>query len=70
VFYFPKLGPLVSEHVWFVGVMLGFGALYLLGAIEVHYFLFCVVFTSFRISGTYVLRTILRERYDGKDIGL
>jgi phosphatidylglycerophosphate synthase len=70
VFYFPKLGPLVSEHVWFVGAMLGFGALYLLGAIEVHYFLFCVVFTSFRISGTYVLRTILRERYDGKDIGL
>jgi phosphatidylglycerophosphate synthase len=66
-FYFPKLGGLVREHLWFVLSGAGFGALYLLGVIGLHYFVFCVVFTSFRICGTYVLRTIVRERYDGMD---
>jgi phosphatidylglycerophosphate synthase len=70
IFYYPKLGRLVLEHAWFAGLCLGFGALYLCGALDQHYFLFTVVFTSFRICGTYVLRTIVKERYDGKDLGL
>ncbi|MET0388182.1 MAG: CDP-alcohol phosphatidyltransferase family protein [Polyangiales bacterium] len=70
VFFFPKLGHLMTEHCWFVGLGLAFGALFLLGAIDAPYFLFCIVFTSFRISGTYVLRTIVGERYDGKDMVL
>jgi phosphatidylglycerophosphate synthase len=69
-FFYPKLGRLLSEHFWFVGLCAGFAALYLLGAIGLPYFLFCIVFTSFRICGTYVLFTIVKERYDGKDLGL
>jgi phosphatidylglycerophosphate synthase len=70
IFYYPKLGRLVREHLWFVLTCAGFGALYLLGALDLNYFLFAVVFTSFRICGTYVLRTIVRERYDGLDLWL
>jgi phosphatidylglycerophosphate synthase len=70
IFYYPKLGRLVSEHAWFVGTCLGFAALFLWGAIDLRYFLFAVVFTSFRICGTYVLRTIVKQRYDGRDFGL
>lgn len=70
MFYFPRLGRLVTEHFWYVGLCGMFGALFLLGAIDLHYFLFCIVFTSFRISGTYVLRTIVKEPWNGKDLGL
>jgi phosphatidylglycerophosphate synthase len=70
VFYYPMLGRLVRESAWFALTCGGFGVLYWLGAISLHAFLFTVVFTSFRISGTYVLRTIVRQRYDGFDIGL
>ena len=70
IFYYPMLGRLVREHLWFVMLCLGFGSLFLLGAIDLHYFLFAVVFTSFRVCGTYVLRTIVKESYDGRDFGL
>lgn len=66
-FYFPKLGRKVIEHVWFVLPCAGFGAAYLLGFLDLHVFLLTVVFTSFRVCGTYVLRTIVRERYNGFD---
>jgi phosphatidylglycerophosphate synthase len=67
VFYYPKLGKNVIEHVWFILPCAGFGAAYLLGAIDLVFFVFAVVFTSFRVSGTYVLRTIVGERYKGFD---
>jgi phosphatidylglycerophosphate synthase len=70
MFYYPKLKRLVTEHLWFVAICCGFGAAFLLGAIDLHYFLFAVVFTSFRICGTYVLRTIVKEPYDGRDLGM
>jgi phosphatidylglycerophosphate synthase len=70
VVYYPKLGGWVSEHLWFVMVCCGFGALFRLGAIDLQYFLFAVVFTSFRICGTYVLCTIVKEPYAGRDLGL
>jgi phosphatidylglycerophosphate synthase len=69
-FYYPKLGRSVTEHLWFVMVCCGFGALFMVGAIDLRYFLLAVVFTSFRICGTYVLRTIVKEPYDGRDLGL
>ena len=69
-FYYPMLKRLVREHLWFAAIGLGFGALFLWGAIDLHYFLFAVVFTSFRVCGTYVLRTIVKESYDGRDWGL
>lgn len=69
-FYYPKLGKLVVGHLWFVALGFAFGALYLLGALQLHVFLLALVFTSFRLSGTYVLRTIVKERYNGGDLGL
>jgi hypothetical protein len=66
-FFFPMMGRKVIEHVWFVLPCAGFGAAYLLGILNLHVFVFSVVFTSFRVSGTYVLRTIVRERYNGFD---
>ncbi len=66
-FYFPKLGRKVIEHVWFVLPCAGFGAAYMLGFLDLHVFLLTVVFTSFRVCGTYVLRTIVKERYNGFD---
>lgn len=66
-FFYPMLGRKVIEHVWFVLPCAGFGAAYLLGFLDLHVFLLTVVFTSFRVSGTYVLRTIVRERYNGFD---
>jgi hypothetical protein len=69
-FYYPKLGRWITEHLWFVMVCCGFGALFMAGAIDLPYFLFAVVFTSFRICGTYVLRTVVKEPYDGRDLGL
>ena len=69
-FYYPKLGRALGEHFWFVGLCGGFGALYLMGALERHVFLFTVVFTSFRICGTYVLNTITKAPFNGRDLGL
>jgi phosphatidylglycerophosphate synthase len=69
-FYYPRLGKLAIKHIWFGAVGASFGALYLLGALDVNYFLFAVVFASFRICGTYVLRTIVKESFNGRDWGL
>jgi phosphatidylglycerophosphate synthase len=69
-FYYPKLGRTVLEHAYFVVALSGFGALYLLDVIGLYFYLAALVFTSFRISGTYVLKTLVKERYDGNDWGL
>lgn len=70
VLYYPRLRRRLREHLLFVATCGGFAALYQLGAIGLHPFLFTVVFTSFRISGTYVLRGTVHERYRGLDLGL
>jgi hypothetical protein len=69
-FYYRQLGPKIVDHLYFVGLSSAFGALYLLDIIGMHAFLLAVVFTSFRISGTYVLKTIVKERFGGNDLGL
>lgn len=69
-FFYPKLGRFISEHLWFVGLCSGFAVLYLMGILERHVFLFTVVFTSFRICGTYVLNTITKAPFNGRDLGL
>jgi phosphatidylglycerophosphate synthase len=66
-FYYPRLGRLITEHLWFVLLCGGWGVAYWLGAIDLHAFLFAVAFSSFRICGTYVLRTLADESYDGRD---
>jgi phosphatidylglycerophosphate synthase len=69
-FYYRQLGRLIIEHLYFVTLCGAFGALYLLDIIGLHAFLAVVVSISFRISGSYVLRTIVKERFRGNDLGI
>jgi len=69
-FYYRQLGRSIVEHFYFVGLCFAYGALYLLDIIGLHVFLLTVVFISFRICGTYVLMTIVKERFHGNDLGL
>jgi hypothetical protein len=68
IFYYPKLGRALAEHLWFVWLCAGFAAAFWLGAIDQRFFLLALVFTSFRICGTYVVRTLVKEPYDGRDL--
>jgi phosphatidylglycerophosphate synthase len=69
-FYYVRLGRLIRYHLLFVAMGFGWGVLYLMGAIDVYAFLLALVFTSFRISGTYVLFTLTRRAYGGNDWGV
>lgn len=69
-FYYTKPGFRMDRHLIFVGLGAGLCALYLGGAIDVYAFLLALIFTSFRISGTYVLFTILKRPYAGTDHGI
>jgi hypothetical protein len=70
LFYYSKLGRALKEHLWFVASCAGFAAAFLLRAIDLRFFLLAIVFTSFRICGTYVIRTLMKEPYDGRDFSL
>ena len=70
MFYYRQLGRTIIDHLYFVSLCLSFGALYLLDVIGMHYFVAALVFTSFRICGTYVLKTIVKERFNGNDWGI
>ena len=48
----------------------GLCALYLAGIIDVYAFLLALIFLSFRISGSYVLFTIIKKPYAGTDYGI
>jgi hypothetical protein len=48
----------------------GFGAAFWLGAIDLRFFLLAIVFTSFRINGTYLVRSLVKRPYDGRDFVL
>lgn len=69
-FYYVRLGGLVRYLLVFVAVCVGFGTLFLNGAISAYAFALCLVATSFRISGSYVLFTIVGRRYSGCDLGI
>ena len=69
-FYYVRLGKLMRYHAVFVGLTGGFGALYLMHAIDLYAFVLALVCTSFRISGTYVLSTIVHRRFNGNDLGV
>lgn len=69
-YYRMMLRRLLPEHLFFVATCAGFAALYGLGAIGLHPFLFTVVFTSFRVNGTYVLRGTVHDRFRSVDLGL
>jgi len=69
-FYYLRLGKSLRYHLYFVGMTFGFGGLYLAGALNMYEFALCLVFTSFRISGSYVLFTLLRRPFSGMDFGI
>jgi cardiolipin synthase len=69
-FYYVRLGKLMRYHAIFVAMCAGFGVLYLTHAINLYAFVLAIVCTSFRVSGTYVLFTVVRRRYDGNDWGV
>jgi phosphatidylglycerophosphate synthase len=69
-YYYVRLGKLMRYHATFVAMCAGFALLYLLHAIDVYAFVLALVCTSFRISGTYVLSTIVHRRFDGNDFGI
>ena len=70
LFYYVRLGKLIRYHLLFVAMCSSFGLLYYLGALDLYAFALALTFVSFRISGTYVLFTIVKRRYDGNDWGV
>ena len=58
---------LIIYHLSFVAYCVGFGALYLLDIIGMITFVLAVIFVSFRITGSYVLFTIIKKRFSGSD---
>lgn len=70
LFYYVRLRGLMSRHLIFVGMCAGFATLFLVGAMNRYAFVLTVVFVSFRITGTYVLFTIVGKRYHGNDWGV
>ncbi|MCA9523158.1 MAG: CDP-alcohol phosphatidyltransferase family protein [Myxococcales bacterium] len=69
-FYYQKLGLLLRYHVPFVAMNVGFAIPLLLGQIDVWAFLFCGIFLSLRITGSYVIHSVLREPFGGVDWGV
>jgi phosphatidylglycerophosphate synthase len=70
VFYYARLKGLALHTLPFVLTCGGFAALHIAGAIDQLAFLLAVVLVSFRITGGYVLHTILGLRYRGIDLGI
>jgi phosphatidylglycerophosphate synthase len=70
VFYYVRLKGLVLHHLPFVLLSAGFSALHLLGIIDRMTFLLSIVLLSFRITGSYVLFTVLGRRFSGFDLGV
>ncbi|MGD8863175.1 MAG: CDP-alcohol phosphatidyltransferase family protein [Myxococcales bacterium] len=69
-FYYVRLGAHITRHLNFVAMLGSLSLLHTLGAVDLFGFLFGLVFISFRISGTYVLRTIVGRSFDGNDWGI
>ena len=69
-FYDSRLGKLRSRRLTFALICAAFGALYLTGAVSAHVFALCLACVSFRISGSYVLATVIGRKYSGWDPGI
>ena len=67
-FYVVRLkGRMVIPHLWFL-IFCGLAAaFYAMGYIQGHAFVFLASVISFRLSGSYVLYTVLGKRYSGVD---
>jgi phosphatidylglycerophosphate synthase len=69
-FYYVRMKWLVLHHLPSVLLCAGFAVLYLTSIIDVGAFLWSIVLISFRMSGSYVLFTILQQRFHGFDLGI
>jgi len=67
VFYYPRLGRHIVAHIPFVLLCVGYAVLYLLGAMDTLAFSLLVIIVSWRVTGTWVLRTITKRAYSGWD---
>lgn len=70
LFFYVRLKGLVVHHLKFVLASAAFAALYLVGAIDAIAFVLAATFVSFRLTGSYVLSTIVGRRYGGMDYGI
>ncbi len=70
LFYYKLLGKMFVHHLPVLLLCAGFAALYLLGVMGQVTFLLSIVLLSFRISGSYVLFTIVGQSYRGYDLGV
>ena len=70
LFYYPKLGAWMVHHGKFVVLTSAFIALHFMGAYGILMTVALLVSTSFRLSGTYVLHTVLKTPYKGVDWAL
>ena len=67
LFYYGRLSRFPWGHLFFLAVVGGFGLFYRLGTIGAVSFLLLVAFASFRLSGGYVLRTLMGRPFSGFD---
>ena len=70
LFYYPILGARAVDHAKYVAISGAFIALHFMGAYGVEMTVALLVVTSFRVSGTYVLRTVVKTSYKGFDWAL
>lgn len=67
-FYYPKLGrEHLAPHALFTTLAAGFSVVYVLGGLDPLSYALLISALSFRVTGTYVLRTVLDVPYSGVD---
>ncbi len=67
-FYLLRLpGRTMLPHLWFLAFCALAASLYVMGYLQSQAFVFLAVAISFRLSGSYVLFTVLGRRYEGVD---
>jgi phosphatidylglycerophosphate synthase len=69
-FYYVRLKWLVLRHLPSLLLFSAFAVLYATGVIHVLTFLLAIVMASFRLTGSYVLQTIIGRRFNGFDAGI
>ena len=67
VWFYRRMKGLLFPSLVFILFCVMFGAAYLAGMMRIEMCLLAVAFISFRMTGTYVLRTVLRRPYNGID---
>lgn len=69
-FYYVMIPQQLIGHLPTVVYGFALGGLYLAGAMSSLWLVLAVVFVSFRLSGSYVLFTIVKKRFTGNDWGI